>query len=245
MSTSPTGKPPIGREARIAASVAIWQRFRERQQHHFGTQRLPFVTISRQYGCEALPLADRLVEILNERFHPPVPWASYDREVLDLVADDLHISRHELAAVDGCRRDALSEFFDSILNRKLDEAVMFRKIAGVIRSLACRGHTVLVGRGSYLITQGLQTGLHVRLIAPRQWRIENIATKKNLSFKEAERDVLQGEAQRDAFIRTFFLGEPPNPFHLILENSLLTVPQMAEIIVTALQARFGPHHATG
>jgi len=238
MSTTWLGGTHPHREARIAASVAAWEKFRERRAHAV-PERLPFITISREYGCEALGLAARLVEILNERCRPAVPWASYDREVLDRVAHELHLSREILDSMDDRRRDAMSELFDAVLNRKVDEALMFRKIAEVMRSLATHGHTILVGRGGYLFTRDMKTGLHIRLIALRHWRVENIARWKNLSPKDAEKDVERGESQRDAFLKTFFAPSGQHPFHLLIENSAFGVPQMAEIVFTALAARFG------
>lgn len=238
MSTTLPGGTDLSREARIAASVSAWHKFRERQHKHV-SERLPFITISREYGCEALGLAARLTEILNERCRPAVPWASYDREVLDRVAVELNISRDIVASMDDRRRDAMSELFDALLNRKVYEALMFRKIAEVMRSLATHGHTILVGRGGYMLTRDLHTGLHIRLIAPRPWRVENIAKWKQLSHAEAEKDVERGEEQRNAFLKTFFLKQPSNAFHLVIENSAFGVPQMAEIIFTALAARFG------
>ncbi|MBM3858486.1 MAG: cytidylate kinase-like family protein [Verrucomicrobia bacterium] len=236
MNTTTPSTVRISREARIAASVAAWHKFRERQQHV--PARLPFVTISRQYGCEAFGLAVQLADLLNKRCQPAVPWASYDREVLDRVSAELNLNREIVACMDGRRRSEMIEFFDTLLNRKVDEVVLFRKIAEVICSLATNGHTILVGRGSYLLTRSLNTGLHVRLIAPRPWRIQRIASWKNISLKDAEKDVEHCEIQRDTFLKTFFLQQPPNPFDLILENSAFNVHQMAEIIFTALAARF-------
>ena len=238
MSTILPGGTHFSREARIAASVAAWHKFRERQQKHV-PERLPFITISREYGCEAISLSARLVEILNERCRPAVPWASYDREVLDRVAVEMNLSREILNSMDDRRRDAMSEFFDALLNRKVDESLMFRKIAEVMRSLALNGHTILIGRGGYLTTRDMKTGLHIRLVAPRPWRIERVAAWKGISLKDAEDNVACGEEQRAAFLKTFFLQQPSNPFHLVIENSVFGVPQMAELIFTALAARFG------
>jgi len=238
MSTTLPGGIHFSREARIAASVSAWHKFRERQHKHVA-ERLPFITISREYGCEAIGLASRLVEILNERCRPVVPWASYDREVLDRVAVEMNLSREILNSMDDRRRDAMSEFFDALLNRKVDESLMFRKIAEVMRSLALNGHTILIGRGGYLTTRDMKTGLHIRLVAPRRWRIERIAAWKGLSLKDAEADVARGEEQRGAFLKTFFLESPTHPFHLVIENSVFGVPQMTEVVFTALAARFG------
>src|SRR5258706_11969982 len=161
-------------EARIAAHVQAWQKIKP-----LGSKRivaaLPFVTISREFGCEGRLLAQRLVEILNERCRPSIPWVAYDQEVLDKVAGDLHLQREIIESMDGRRRDEMTELFDSILNKKIDDGLVFRKMAEVVRSLANHGHSVLVGRGSHLIAQDLQTCLNVRLEAPDDWRLHPAA----------------------------------------------------------------------
>ena len=77
----------------------------------------------------------------------------------------------------------MSEFFETILNKRVTETVVIRKIAEVIRSLAIHGHTIFVGRGSYLITQDLKTGLHIRLVAPHGVAgVRRIAVDRKLSI---------------------------------------------------------------
>ena len=226
-------------EARITAHVHAW----ESLQHLYPARYecLPFITISREFGCEGFLFAEQIVEILNERCRPKVPWISYDHEVIDRVARELHLARAVVESLDGQRRDEMSELFNAILNTKVDEALIFRKMAEVIRSLAAHGNAVLVGRGSYWVTQDLKTGLHVRLVAPRAWRISRLATDHHLSIREAERLVLEGERERAHFHATFFVQSPDHPFHhdLIIDNSRFNLAQLAEIVFTALSARFG------
>ena len=227
-------------QARISAHVHAWQQLRP-----FGQQRkletYPFVAISREFGCEALPLAQCITEILNERCRPTIPWVAYDRQLLDKVAEELHLQRDILESLDGKRRDVMSELFDNIINRKVADAVVVRKLAVVIRSLAIHGHAVIVGRGSSLCTQDLRNGLHVRLVAPRGWRVSKIAADRAVSYKEAQRIVDEGEKQRHNYIATFFVLDPQNPFHhdLIIDNSRFNLTQIGEIVFTALGARFG------
>ena len=179
-------------EARIAAHVHAWE-----QTHKSGKPRppetLPFITISREFGCDAADVAQHLVKLLNERFKPVHPWVAYDKELLDKVASELHLRRDLLDALDERSRDEMSELFDTILNHKMDDALVFRKLAEVIRSLAVHGHSVLIGRGSYLITQDLKTGTHVRLVAPRDFRIHAFAHRSDLSPQEAAKQVAEGE----------------------------------------------------
>jgi cytidylate kinase len=227
-------------EARIAAHVHAWEKVKP-----LGDKRrletYPFVTISREFGCEALPLAQHLVEVLNERCRPSIPWVSYDRELLDKVSEELHIQRAILDMLDGQRRDEMSELFDNIINRKVADALVVRKLAEVIRTLATHGHSVLVGRGSALVTQDLRNGMHIRLAAPRPWRVHTIAAVRSLSAADAERTVDEGEKQRKQYINTFFVLDPDFPFHhdLVIDNSRFNLVQITEIIFAALSARFG------
>jgi len=239
MSRTLYGMPVANLDARISAYVQVWE-----QRVKAGPRpldKLPFVTLSRQFGCQALPLGSRLAEILNERLRPARPWAAYDREVLDRVAQELNLRREIVESLDNRRRDEMSELFDAVMNRKMDEAVMYRKMAEVIRSLATLGHAVLLGRGSYLLTQDLKNGLHVRLVAPLEWRIQNFATIHNLPLTGAKKIVEQGQKERDTFLRTIFVQNPAHPVlhDLAFDCSRFSVPQLAEVIFTALEARFG------
>ena len=227
-------------DARIAAHVHAWEKIKAVSGLR-PLEKLPFITISREFGCEALPLAQRLVEILNERCRPVYPWVAYDREVIDKVAQEMHLSREIVESIDGHRRSEISELFDAILNRKVDESLVFRKICQVVRSLATHGHAVLVGRGSHLVTRDLKTGLHVRLVAPRAWRIHRVADVQQLSDRDAEKVVDQFQKEREKFVQTFFIQDPHTVHYhdVIINNSRFNVAQIAEIVFTALGARFG------
>lgn len=226
-------------ESHIGAQVRAWDT--AKRTGRLQPETYPFVAISREYGCEALPLAARLVEVLNERCRPSIPWVAYDRQLLDRVAKELHLHRDIVESLDGHRRNEMSELFDSILNKKVDDAVVFRKLAEVVRSIAVHGHAVLVGRGSSLLTQELKTGLHVRLVAPRDWRVQKVSSDRNIPYAEAERVVEQGEKERHHYIATFFVTDPRHPFHhdLAIDNSRFNLVQICEIVFTALDMRFG------
>ena len=227
-------------EVRMAAHVNAWGKIKP-----LGDKRrletYPFVAISREFGCEALALAQQLVETLNERCRPSIPWVGYDRELLDKVAEDPGMQRAILDMLDDKRRIAMGKLFDTIINRQGADALAVRKLAEVIRTLAVHGHAVLVGRGSSLVTQDLRNGMHIRLVAPRAWRVHAIAANRNLSTSEAEKTVTEGEKQRHHYINTFFVLDPhfPFPHDLVIDNSRFNLMQIVEIVFTALGARFG------
>lgn len=227
-------------EVRMAAHVSAWEKIKP-----LGDKRrletYPCVAISREFGCEALALAHQLVETLNERCRPSIPWVDYDRALLDKVAEDPGMQRAILDMLDEKRRVAMGKLFDTIINQKAPDAVVVRRLAEIIRTLAVHGHAVLVGRGSSLVTQDLRNGMHIRLVAPRAWRVHAIAANRNLTMSEAEKTVADGEKQRHHYINTFFVLDPdfPFPHDLVIDNSRFNLMQIVEIVFTALSARFG------
>jgi cytidylate kinase len=226
-------------QARIAAHVQAWEQLRTSSGPR-PSVTYPFLTISREFGCEAVPVSRHLVQLLNETTDHRYPWVAYDRELLDEVSEQLHLHRTILDAVDGKRRSEMTELFDAMLNFRVDDSVVIRKLAEVIRSLAIHGHVVLVGRGSYWLTQDLQTGFHVRIIAPREWRIQKIARQRDIPVREAEKVMVEGERLRDHYLNTYFSHDPHRPFRhdIILDNGRLSVEQMSEIIATAIRCKF-------
>jgi len=92
-----------------------------------------------------------------------------------------------------------------------------------------------------VITQDLPNGLHIRLVAPREWRVHTVADRRNLSLEEASRVVAEGEKQRNHYLNTFFALDPQFPFHydLVIDKSRFNLSQIVEIVITALSARFG------
>ncbi|HVM62851.1 MAG TPA: cytidylate kinase-like family protein [Verrucomicrobiae bacterium] len=232
--------PTTDLEARIAAHVHAWERATQPERPP-PAETLPFVTINREFGCDALQIATKLAETLNTRCDPSVPWVAYDRELIDRVALELRLRREVVESLDDARRNEMSELFDTLLNRRVTEAAIMRKRAEVICSLAIHGHSILVGRGSHLLTKNFQTGLHVHLIAPREWRVHRIAAIRNVSASRAERFVADEEKKRAQFLRTYFLNDPERPFlyDLVVNVAGFDPLEVAEIILAAaLTPRF-------
>ena len=233
--------PRVDSETRIAGHVhAHGHSGRTLEASHAET--LPFITVNRDFGCEALAVSKKLADYLNQRYQPTIPWAAYDRELLDRVAGELHLRREIVETVDGAHRSAMKGLFDTLLNNSVDEVVIFRRLAEVVRSLAIHGHSIIVGRGSHLLTKGLRTGLHVRLVAPRDWRIKQIATSRRVSLSAAKRIVAEGEKDRLHFLQTHFVNDPERPFSydVVIDVARFSPVEAVQIISAAvLTPRFG------
>ncbi len=231
-------KPPVAK--RISAHIQAWEAA-QRAEPPSPPENFPFVTISRQFGCQGAALGHRLAEILNERTRSPVPWVVYDHELLDKVAGELQLTREIIDSVDDRRRDEMSELFDAMIIKRVADAVVIRKLAEIVRSLALQGRVVLIGRGCYWTTRDLNMGLHVRLVAPTAWRVERFGRSRELSPAQAEKVVAEGQRQRQKYLQTFFAQDPGETIRhdLVIDNSRFRNDQMAQIVSAAVGARFG------
>lgn len=240
MSKSPHGWVRPDLDARLSAHLRAWQK-----PKHANDPRSPefhqFITISRQYGCEGTALAHRLADILNERCRPSFAWVAYDHELLSKISTDARLRDNVIQALDSRRHDSMGKLFNTILNRKANDASEMRQLAEVVRSLALLGRAVLLGRGSYLITQDLKTGLHVKLVAPIDWRALRVAATREVSHGEAKKIVAVGERRREQYMRKHFVEHPEHVINpdLVIDNSRFNLVQISEIVFTALSTRLG------
>jgi len=192
----------------------------------------PFsIAISRETGTRGPAVARAVGERLG--------WPVYDRELLELVARDLHV------------RVKLLEEFDERHVTWLQECVeAFAAVPGVregkyvhhlietMQALAARGRSVIVGRGSPFVLPSTTT-LRVRLIAPIEDRIEVVCRERRLERAEAARYVHATDRARAHFIRLHFQYDASDPkyFDMILNTAQLAVDKCANLIVEALEAK--------
>jgi cytidylate kinase len=201
----------------------------------------PFVTISRQCGAGGKTLAERLVEVLNAQPGDAVHlWTSWDRELVEKVASDHHISQEFIETVTETGRtwlDRLATDFATVVDRgQPDELTIYRRVASTVRALAEAGYVVIVGRGGMRITRDLPGGLHLRLVAPLEHRIEEIARRRGLSIREARGYVRSVDRGRAQFYQRFFRGITlaPEQFSVTFNTAAVTEEQIVEGVVPML-----------
>jgi len=158
----------------------------------------PFVTILREAGAGGSTLAHALADALNERAGNG-HWPAFDRELVEKVAED-----HEISAslVEGLEEKSHTWLDKLLVSGPSSEFGVYRRVAATIRALAEVGSAVIVGRGGVFVTRDLPGGIHVRLVAPPDWRVRRVAATRGLSLREAERQVRETEELRAAFYRS-------------------------------------------
>lgn len=202
----------------------------------------PFITISREAGAGGITLANALVARLNSLQPDDRPWQSFDRELIEKIAADHKISQELVANLLESSHNWLTEFFSGASLRDHStpsEIRVFHSVAATVRALAQAGRVVMVGCGSGFIAGNMPGGLHIRLVAEWNFRVNYMARFLNISQEKAAREVHQRDASRTAFFKRFFPDAPLDPEHFTItfKASSLTEEQMVAAIAAVLSTR--------
>lgn len=199
----------------------------------------PFITISRQYGCFANNIADAIAKSLNELQHVD-KWITYDKNLINKIEEQYNISEKIVETIDTKKREEMSELWRTMFSDLPPQVAVFQKLANTIRALAIHGNAILVGRGSVIITKGLRFGLHLRFIAPLQYRIQKVMEIQKIKDRlTAEKLIEEKDKQRHQFMTQYikFDAYDPASYDLTFNIAQFTPDQIAQIVIAALKAR--------
>jgi hypothetical protein len=185
------------------------------ESEHQGQERAAaepprFVTISRQAGAGGRSLARLLADKLSDADPGPRPWSAWDRELVEKIAADQHIPPSAIEALE-TPRSWLEELLGGLSladhAEALDQFRVFRRVVATARALARAGRAILVGRGGVYATRDLPGGVHIRLVAPLEFRVANFARVHGVTEAEAARQVHHIDQEREAFHRRYRTGK--------------------------------------
>ncbi len=200
----------------------------------------PFVTISRQYGCDAFEVASGLAEKLNEHSGPEYLWDVYDRSLVELVARDEEISDRIVRSMTSEHRFAFEEFLRDMVLKLPSRDKIFIRTARVIKSLAWHGYAVIIGRGGFRLCSEMDNGFHVQIVAPVEWRCSRILVDQELaSAAVALKHLKSMDKVRNEFFKYHFdqRSGSSEEFDLVINNSRFTPPHIVEMVLKGMAQR--------
>jgi cytidylate kinase len=217
-------------EQRLAALLEVSRRNLRGYSVTDQAKTKPTITISREFGCEAFPLTDRLKTLLEEK--TGATWSVMDKALLEEVA-----KRHDLATeIFETLGEKRHSFIDDVIStfspRWQSDKDYYRLLCKQIVALAAVGNVIIVGRGSSIVAQKMEHCFHFRVLAPMPFKIKSIRERMNLVPDEAEKLINKKQKQRDAFINDFLCQDVKDPYlyHLIFNNAKNTPDVMARVI---------------
>lgn len=199
------------------------------------------VTISNQYGAGAVAIATRAATELG--------YSLVDRQLPVVVAKRMRISREAAFATEERGRSLGSRLLSSlelatpeVVTENFGETfgeTFAREVRRAVNDYAARGDVVIVGRAAGVILGRRADVVRVFMYAPREWRIERIATELALEPKAAAAEVDRIDRARRAHLRDWHGVEfgSPEIVDLAIDTATFGESASASLIVAAVHAR--------
>jgi len=195
------------------------------------------VTISRQTGCEALVVAEKLAHYLQECSPKNVPpWTVFDRNLIDKVLEDHNLPAYLAKFLPEDRASELEDFLNELFAVRPPSSTIIRQTAETILKLAALGNVILIGRGGNMITAKLPDVLHVRLVAPFEKRVENAHKSYGMTDPEARKFCQTEDRGRERYFKKYFDADINDPllYHMMINTAQFDSNAIAKLIGEAV-----------
>lgn len=203
------------------------------------------VTVSKQVGSRGTEFALRLSEELG--------FTYLDKDMLFSAAKEIGVREHEITdfSEDSYKINSL---LDKILGRKrvvtstgkikengstvnaVDEEKNVDMVTTVIYSLAAKGQIVIVGRGGQAILKNKANVLHVRIVAPLDFRVEYLMMDRGVTRDEALRIISDSDRAQAEFLQNFYginVNDPVN-YHIVLNTASVNLEMAVKAVAFAV-----------
>ena len=161
----------------------------------------------------------------------------FHRDIIKGIAKRSHMSDWVIDTVEKERMIGLEDFLASLIRKKYFHPGSYQHhLLKLIGTIARHGRAVIVGRGANFILPETER-FAVRVIAPMDLRIRNVAREHGCSLEEAEKRVRQRQARRRDFIRQAFQQDIGDPHHydLVINTGQLSLEAATEAILAAFE----------
>lgn len=195
------------------------------------------VTLSRQAGCGAVIVAEKLAHYLHHHSSGDAcPWTVFDRNLIDKVLEDHNLPTRLAKFLPEDRVSQIDDILADVFAVHPPAQEIIEQTAETILKLAGLGNVILVGRGATMITARLPHVLHVRLVAPLDKRVEHAHRFYNLTVNEAYKFCLNQDRARERYLKRYFSANINDPllYHLVVNTHLVGYDAAAKLIGDAV-----------
>ncbi len=189
----------------------------------------PYLVISRETGANGSEIAKLVSEQLG--------WELLDRQILDRMAEKYGGDPALLEFVDEHTVDWLNDFVTSmIVGSDVTQSSYIHRLGKILLLAAHQGDVVIVGRGAqYFLPR--KYGISVRLIAPLEYRIEQVVQLQDINRDQAIKFIENSDRDRNKFMKTYFHDAVADPsvYDLVINVEKLSIANVVELIISTIQ----------
>jgi cytidylate kinase len=195
------------------------------------------VTISRQAGCGAAAVAEKLASYLQAHTSEDHrPWAVYDSNLIDKMLAEQGLPKYLSKILREDRVSQLEDIMTDLLGAHPPLPTLLEHVTNTLRQLAGAGNAILIGRGGNMVTARLPHVLHVRLVAPLDKRIAHCAEDYKMTRDKAAKFCHDEDHARQGYFKKYFNADINDPllYHMVLNTDQFGYDETARIIGDAV-----------
>jgi cytidylate kinase len=189
---------------------------------------IPVITVSIEPGSGGTIVAQEIAKRLNfDYFH---------KDIIEGIAKSAKIRTSVIETLEKERLSGIEDFISSLVKEQyIWPGIYLEHLLKVVSTIGKHGRAVIVGRGANFILPPDER-FSVRVVAPLEIRIQNIARHYATSEKNARRRVIRRESKRRAFIRQSFNADisDPNNYDLTINTGKIGTKPAVEAIIGAV-----------
>jgi cytidylate kinase len=178
---------------------------------------MAIVTISRQLGSNGHDVAKQLAERLGYRF-------TY-RDMINEAARRASTPEVALATID--ELDLLG-----LTPAPRERKAYCQAVQQVMMELAQQDNVVILGRAGQIVLRDVPGVLHVRIVAPKELRVQRVAEQHHVSPEAALSQVEASDKNRRNYLRRFYHAswDDPEMYDLVINTARLAVQDAVDLI---------------
>lgn len=211
-----------------------------------GSELRPAVTISRPSGAGGHTVASLLAEYLQARLPGHVAWTVFDRNLVERVIEDHHLSKQVAQYLSEGHKSYLADIFEELFGLHPSSWTLVHQTAETIVHLARLGNVILVGRAANIVTASLDNVFHVRLVGSLARRLRRVQEVHHLTPAAAVEYVKREDRARRDYVKDNYHKDCDDPllYHLVLNTDRVPYAEAAEMIGDEVVRRFNARFRT-
>ncbi|GAB4325870.1 MAG: cytidylate kinase-like family protein [Bacteroidales bacterium] len=197
----------------------------------------PYISISRDFGAMANPVASKLAKELTRKCRQkniPATWNWLNREILEESSKALDLPPSQIEYIFRSRKKTMMDEVVAALQTRYykNDRVIRKTVRQVLCNVCRRGHVIIVGRGGVAFAAENPDSLHIKLTAPLDWRIRRVSKNYGLTADEARDYINRIDRERKGLIDDF-LGYKSDisVFDLVFNRATLSEDEIISIII--------------
>lgn len=195
-------------------------------------QIYPVITISREFGARGAAFASHLAKKIG--------YKVWDKDLLQAITIEVGSGLKMVESVDERRRQTVEDAVTGFFHNMPTNVSYLRSLIRVVNKIEEYGNSIIVGRGANYICKNPKA-LHVRIVSPLKFRIEEFAKRENISKTEAKRLIQDKDKERKVFVNQNFHRDmnESSDYDMVINAKSFTLDEMAEIVINAYEKKAG------